>query len=156
MFVRYFVEIDMPYIGVEAALIDGPERWMPGLARTAGDRGEQLLVEVGFGSHEHRLEREVEISFGTPMRFPSQTVLPMSWRPTSGERLLPALEADLEVAPLGPHRTQLAISARYRPPLGAVGRALDRALLRRVAEATVKDFLDRVAAGLPLHPAPAG
>ena len=37
------------------------------------------------------------------------------------------------------------MSARYVPPFGAVGRALDRALLSRVAEATVKDFLDRVA-----------
>jgi hypothetical protein len=30
------------------------------------------------------------------------------------------------------------------PPLGALGRAIDRALLFRVAEATLKDFLDRV------------
>jgi hypothetical protein len=45
---------------------------------------------------------------------------------------------------LGRDRTQLAISARYRPPLGAVGRVADRVLLHRVAEATVKDFLDQV------------
>jgi hypothetical protein len=48
----------------------------------------------------------------------------------------------------GGGRTQLAISARYRPPLGAVGRAVDRVLLHRVAEATVKDFLDRVGAAI--------
>jgi hypothetical protein len=36
------------------------------------------------------------------------------------------------------------MSARYRPPLGAFGQALDRAMLHRVAEATIKDFLDRV------------
>ena len=46
---------------------------------------------------------------------------------------------------MGPDRAQLAMSARYVPPLGAVGRTIDRALLSRVAEATVKDFLDRVA-----------
>jgi hypothetical protein len=34
---------------------------------------------------------------------------------------------------------------RYVLPLGAVGRTIDRALLSRVAEATLKDFLDRVA-----------
>jgi hypothetical protein len=28
--------------------------------------------------------------------------------------------------------------------MGVIGRALDRALLHRVAEATIKDFLDRV------------
>jgi hypothetical protein len=36
------------------------------------------------------------------------------------------------------------MSARDRPPLGAVGQAVDRVLLHRVAEATVKDFLDRL------------
>jgi hypothetical protein len=30
--------------------------------------------------------------------------------------------------------------------MGPLGRAVDRALLHRVAEATLKDFLDRVAA----------
>ena len=58
--------------------------------------------------------------------------------------VFPSLEGDLEVAALGPDRTQLAMSARYRPPLGGVGRAIDRTLLHRVAEATVKDFVHRV------------
>ena len=58
--------------------------------------------------------------------------------------MFPHLDADIEVASLGADRTQLSISARYRAPMGALGRMLDRALLHRVAEATVKDFLDRV------------
>lgn len=76
------------------------------------------------------------------------TSLPLTWEPIGMEGLLLRLEADLEVGPLGGGRTQLAISARYRPPLGAVGRAVDRVLLHRVAEATVKDFLDRVGAAI--------
>jgi len=39
---------------------------------------------------------------------------------------------------------------RYQPPLGVVGRTIDRVLLHRVAEATVKDFLDRVGAAIAL------
>jgi DNA-binding NarL/FixJ family response regulator len=39
------------------------------------------------------------------------------------------LEGDLEVAALGPSRSQLSMNALYRPPLALVGRALDRALL---------------------------
>ena len=69
----------------------------------------------------------------------------MHWAAAGATGLFPSLDADLEVAPLGPHRTQLAMSARYVPPLGAVGRAIDRAVLFRVAEATLKDFLDHVA-----------
>lgn len=78
----------------------------------------------------------------------------MSWRATGPDRLFPQLDADLEVAALGRGRTQLSISARYRPPMGAAGRALDRALLHRVAEATIKDFLDRVGERVAAREAP--
>jgi hypothetical protein len=54
----------------------------------------------------------------------------------------------VELGTLGKDRTQLAISGRYDPPLGTVGRTIDHIALHRVAEATIKDFLDRVAAVL--------
>jgi hypothetical protein len=69
----------------------------------------------------------------------------MSWKAGAPGGIFPALDADLEISRLGDHRTQLAISGRYRPPMGALGRVLDRSLLHVVAEATIKDFLDRVA-----------
>ena len=72
-------------------------------------------------------------------------MIPLHWAAAGATGLFPSLDADLEIAPLGPDRTQLAMSARYVPPLGAVGRAIDRAVLFRVAEATLKDFLDHVA-----------
>jgi uncharacterized membrane protein len=72
------------------------------------------------------------------------TSLALTWEPIGLEGLLPRLDADIELGSLGEDRTQLAISARYRPPLGVVGRAVDRVLLHRVAEATLKDFLDRL------------
>ena len=48
----------------------------------------------------------------------------MTWKATGAQRLFPLLEADLEVAGLGATRTQLSISARYRPPMGPLGRVL--------------------------------
>ena len=144
MFVRYYLEIAAPFDEVEATLLDHPGRWVPGLLRVAEEEGERLLAEVGVALETRRIHKEVEIGLGAPYRFPSKTVLPMTWRATGAERLFPQLDADIEVAALGMSRTQLSISARYRPPMGVVGRALDRAILHRVAEATVKDFLDRV------------
>jgi len=129
---------------VEAALLRNPETWVPGLARDANHHGDALLAEVGFGD-DVRVARKVEIEFGEPIRMPSKTVIPLHWAAAGATGLFPALDADLEVAPLSPSRTQLAMSARYVPPLGAVGRAIDRAVLFRVAEATLKDFLDHVA-----------
>ena len=144
MFVRYYLDIAASFPDVEAAILDDPERWIPGLLRAAEDRGQHLLAEVGFAVDTRRIDKQVEIELGAAIRTPSKTVLPMTWRATRPEGLFPQLDADVEVASLGADRTQLSISARYRAPMGAVGRVLDRALLHRVAEATVKDFLERV------------
>lgn len=144
MFARYFVELPLPTERVEHLLTDEPASWLPGLAEHANRRGDDLLAEVGFGE-KLRVAREVTITVGDPVRAGSKTVLPLRWVPSSGAGLFPSLDADLEIAPLGPGRTQLAMSARYAPPLKAVGRMIDRVMLFRVAEATLKDFLDRVA-----------
>jgi len=144
MFVRYYLDLAVPFDQAEAALLEEPAEWVPGLLRDAEDRGQRLLAEVGFALETRRVEKEVEISVGSPYRIPSKTLLPMTWKATGAERMFPQLDADIEVAALGANRTQLSISARYRPPMGVIGRALDRALLHRVAEATIKDFLDRV------------
>ena len=148
MFVRYYLEIPMPFDEVEQTLLNAPEDWVPGLAEDAEARGALLLADVGFWPSGHRLGKRVHIELGKPFRLASKTILPMSWRATLAEGLFPSLEADMEVAQMGSNRTQLSISARYRPPLGAVGRVIDKAVLHLVAEATVKDFLDRSAEAL--------
>jgi hypothetical protein len=147
MFARYYVELAMDAEEVERALTRDPHSWVPGLAGQANHRGDALLAEVGFGD-EVRVARTVAIEFSSPVRMPSKTVLPFRWTATGVAGLFPSLEADLEVAPLARGRTQLAVSARYVPPMGVVGRAIDRTVMFRVAEATIKDFLDRVAESL--------
>jgi hypothetical protein len=144
MFARYFVEIAMDPNGVEAALLHDPQAWLPGLASEAHQRGDRLLAEVGFGQRI-RVRRRVRVELGEPFRAATKSVVPLRWTAVGAAGLFPEFDADLEIAPLAPGRSQLAMSARYVPPLGVMGRALDRAVLSRVAEATLKDFLDRVA-----------
>jgi hypothetical protein len=143
MFVRYFVELPTPSEVVESNLTRSSHSWLPGLASIANERGDALLAEVGFGE-KVRVARRVTVEIGSPAHLGTTVVIPLAWTPVHAAGLLPSLEADLEIAPLGAGRTQLAISARYEPPLGLMGRAIDRAILHRVAEATMKDFLDRV------------
>jgi hypothetical protein len=145
VFIRYYVELPLGFGAVEEALLDAPVSWLPGLLRAAEDRGQHLLAEVGFNVDTRRIDKEVEIQIGEANRSAHVTALPMTWRATGAERLFPQLDADLEIAALGSGRTQLSISARYRAPLGPVGTVLDKALLHRVAEATLKDFVDGVA-----------
>lgn len=147
MFARYFVELPLQRERVEQVLIEAPRSWLPGMATEANLHGDRLLAEVGVGE-DVRIAREVAIDLGTPIQLPTKTVLPLRWTATGASGLFPSLDADLEIAPLGHDRCQLSISARYVPPLGAVGRVVDRALLFRVAEATIKNFLDQVRDGI--------
>jgi hypothetical protein len=55
------------------------------------------------------------------------------------------MKGEIQVLPLDASRTQLSFKGSYDPPLGAVGRGIDRALLHRIAEATARDFLERLA-----------
>lgn len=156
MFIRYYLDLPIAFDDVERALLDEPATWVPGIAREAEAGGQRLLAEVGFDvPSTRRVDKEVRIEIGQPYVIPSKTMLPITWRATAAGRIFPQLEADIEIAPLGAERTQLSISARYRPPLGAVGRVLDKALLHRVAEATVKDFLDHVGERIQLRVSPA-
>jgi hypothetical protein len=156
MFIRYYLDLPVPAGAAEKALLDTPAGWLSSMAGTAQRRGDDLLTEVGVGPLGARLSRLVSIQLGEPVRFPSMTSLPLTWEPVGLDGLLPRLDANLELGAIGEARTQLAISARYRPPLGAVGRTVDRVLLHRVAEATVKDFLDRVGKAITGQAAAAG
>jgi hypothetical protein len=145
VFVRSFLEIDHPYAEVRGALLHDVGSWLPGLADSAGASGEARMADVGFG-RAMRLDRTVTVELGTPIQDEGRTLVPIRWRPESREALFPALEGEIEAAPVGADRTQLSMTARYTPPFGLLGRVADRALLHRVAEATVKDFVDNVAA----------
>ena len=149
MFARYFVELPIEPEAVERALTDAPATLLGKLASEANHRGDSLLADVGFGERV-RVARQVALELGAPVQASGKTVLPLRWTPMGASGLFPALEADLEVAPLAANRTQLAMSARYVPPLGPIGHAVDRVVLYRVAEATLKDFLDRVGEALLL------
>ncbi len=62
-----------------------------------------------------------------------------------GGALFPVLDADISLAAAEEQTTMLSLTGAYRPPFGPLGAALDRAVLHRVAAATVRNFLARVA-----------
>jgi len=144
MFVRSFVELPASFADLEVELMRAPATWIPGLARNAEEWGTTLLGEVGFEVKVGGVRKEVEIHVGRPVRGAAVTLIPLRWQVTHGEGMFPVMDAELELAALGPHVTQLSMDGRYDPPLGRAGRVADRALMHRVAEATVRDFVQRV------------
>jgi hypothetical protein len=73
--------------------------------------------------------------------------LAIRWEATgpAGE-LFPVLDADMRLVRTGERTAVLTMSGVYRPPLGALGQALDRAILHHVAAATIRGFVAQVAA----------
>jgi hypothetical protein len=80
--------------------------------------------------------------------------LAVRWEATGpGGGLFPVLDADITMTPAGGQVTILAVTGSYRPPLGTMGAALDRAVLHRVASATIRAFLAEVAGRITGQPA---
>lgn len=60
--------------------------------------------------------------------------------------LFPVLDADITLTRTGEKATVLAVAGTYRPPLGSLGGGLDRAIMHRVAEATIRAFARQIGA----------
>lgn len=144
MFIRTYTVVDRPFAEVEAEFVKGAANWMPDLALKANGHGVRLLSELGLKMGPRRIGKRIELKISEPLRSPGLTLFSMRWQAASEAGFFPALEGQMEIAALGGSSTQLGLSGTYRPPLGIVGAIADRALLHRVAEVTVKDFIERI------------
>jgi hypothetical protein len=143
--VSHQVRLDQPAERCWRALQAPPERWLPDRETEAAGDG-RFLVWLGFGSPEVRVAKEVELTVGQPAAEADRLVVPLAWRATGPGRLFPTLAGELGVRPLDPGSCLLSLTGCYEPPLGALGRRLDEAMLRRAAEATVRDLATAIAA----------
>ena len=145
MFVRYYVFVEQPFGKVEQSLLDATKGWLENVAQGVS-RSNLTLDELGVGGRRAGLNKLVEMRFGDPLRRDStRTALPFTWRANRVSSLFPKFAGDVEISHWRPATTQLAVSANYEPPLGPVGRVLDRAALHLLAESLVKDLVDNIA-----------
>ena len=115
------------------------------------------LARVGPLGAAPGVSKLVEVHFLDVTVRGESAVLALRWQATGpGGRLFPALDADLALTAAGEHSTRLSLAGAYRPPLGPVGTGLDQAILHKVAEATIRSLLARVADTLTRPPGPVG
>jgi hypothetical protein len=148
LFLRSYVVVARPFEEVGAQIAKGAGNWLPDMANDANGGGEKLLSELGFDLGKRRVGRRIKVEIGAPKASAGLIFMPIRWRAATEAGLFPTLEGELEVAAIGNARTQLGLSANYEPPLGVLGKIADRTLFHRVAEVTVKDFLERIGARL--------
>ena len=142
MFARYFTYVDYPFDQVSRLMRQANPTW---LTRLDGDSGSELLARVGVRLAGIPVYKHVRLEPGrAELLHTSKVLMPLAWHTSGGPPLFPEMEGQLEAEPFGSERTQLTLSATYKPPLGALGDALNRAVLYRLGDATLYDFTGRV------------
>ncbi len=143
MFVGAEMVTDVPFDRARARLADLAGSWLAGAAGAAYLDGGRGLARVGPAPG---LSRLVEVAFRDPEVKQGSAVMTLRWHAAgTGGGLFPVLDADLRLSPYEQSGTLVTLTGVYRPPLGALGTALDRAGLHLVAGATVRGFVTRVA-----------
>lgn len=146
MFVYYYANVPMALAELEAALGDVVGD-MEGWAADAHRNGEAVAAKLRVGAGR-AVTKEVRLRVWPVAQTEGVVTRKLTWEATGPSALFPALDGDLVAARLDDQLTQLSLRASYSPPLGLVGRGLDKALFHRVAELTVKQFVDRIAAAV--------
>ena len=151
---RVFVSEDMavrlPFSQASPRLINLINRG--GLAeasQAAYDDGVTALIRVGPRRTAPLTAKLVRVRFLEPRRAGTSVRVGLRWEATGpAAGLFPVLDADIALAPSGEQESRLTLSGTYRPPLGRLGEELDRAMLGRVAAATVRALLEDVSDAL--------
>jgi hypothetical protein len=121
-------------------------------SQVAYDHGIELTARVGAAGVSKLVRIQVAPLADTSVG-PGLAIRWQATRP--GSLLFPVLDADIRLTPADDQVTLLALTGTYRPRLGSIGEALDQALLRRVAAASVRNFISRLAAAISDRPDPA-
>lgn len=143
VFLRYYAELPFPLREVERTIAGLPGECLDAAARDANLRGLLMLDTPATLSEPNLTVADVCVSLLAPQTEGAVIRRTLQWLAVRGDAIVCVLRGDLELAELGPARTQLAISAQYRP--GAVVQATQRMAAQRVGESTLKAFLDRLA-----------
>jgi hypothetical protein len=161
VFLTDFVHIAERFEELAPVLLDPEALWLPALSERTGalpgtvtwsSESDALVATIRLSSLEAggRLRIHDATLSVRRARFHEDTVIvPITLEPAAFERrLLPKLDADLELTAFGEEISRLGITGRYRAPLGTVGARIDKLGMHRLAESSIRGLLRDVEATL--------
>jgi hypothetical protein len=122
---------------------------LAGASRLAYEDGTEALLRVGPLGDMPGLAKLVRVRFLDPAWSERGMTVSVRWEAAgSSTAFFPVLDADLVLSHATRRTCLLSCSAVYRPPLGRLGAALDRAVMNHIATATIRSLLQRLAGEL--------
>jgi hypothetical protein len=92
--------------------------------------------------------KDVEVELDSPFEGNAVVSLPLRWKATWPSAAYPGFDGELELTSLSDGSAELWLVGRYQPPLGAIGRTLDRAVLHVLANDSLSHVLQTMASRL--------
>lgn len=139
------LSLDFPAAMSRLALLQRGD-WLDRVSQDAYADGITGQVRVGPLGGGRGVSKRVAVSLLEPVRHDDMVVMPLRWEATGlMGRLFPVLDANLILGRNEGNRAVLRLTGVYRPPLASVGEELDQIALNRVATATVRSLLRRIA-----------
>ncbi len=150
MFAAHEVALNVSFAAAQARLENlARSRGLSDASEAAYQGGLAGLVRVGPLGDLPGASKLVHVRFLDPVYSDDAMTLALRWEATGVTGgLFPVLDADISLSPAGGQKTRLALAGSYRPPLGRLGAGLDKAILHRIATATIRALLQNVADAL--------
>lgn len=147
MFIYYFTYARAPMAQVATLLSGSTDEWVTDIFHQALEEDDLVKVRLVAGLRVP-VAKEAWFQVGKPQEVGAELLIPIRVESTTVPELFPSLDGEIELAAVGNELTQITLKGTYRPPLGAFGRVANRFLLHRLAEASIKHFLDDLAASI--------
>jgi hypothetical protein len=149
--IRTYDYVNHPYERVRDALKQSAVAVFQSATNAAASRAQALAPELHVDFGGIGVTTDIKISVQKVEEKPAQagsapsTRLLLEWEAANMPSLFPLMKAELAIYPLTSTETQLDFSGEYEPPFGPLGKTMNAIVLHRVAEASVRRFIDDVA-----------
>jgi hypothetical protein len=150
MFVTEEIDVHVGLSAAQARLMNLVSRGsLSSASRDAYDGGLEHLARVGPLGEVPGVSKLVKISFVDPVYRQEAMTLGLRWEATGVTGgLFPVFDGDLTLSRIDAGSTRLTLVGSYRPPLGGLGAGLNKAVMGRVAQATIRALLRDVETAL--------
>ena len=146
--VRWLDRVDRPYQKIQKLLSQNANEVFHLATSTAESQVETETADLHtkIGGREFRKDVMVKVQSCTDIDSDSdpKMIIDLQWKATESQFLFPTMCAQLHVFPIKDNLTQLDFQGEYEPPMGLLGKAIDKAMGQKIAEDCVRHFVEEV------------
>jgi hypothetical protein len=151
--IRCYDYVNHPYEQVRNALSKDALSVFQSATKSAASRAESIAAALHVAIGGITVQADIRVSVknveekvpGAKSMSAPATRLRLEWEAATRPRLFPLMKAELSIYPLTATETQLDFSGLYKPPFGALGKAMNAIVGHRIAEVSVHRFVSDVA-----------